>query len=89
VTNVSAAPDKVTTAADAACEDLKLTNIDSTATKVDGQVRAYDAQGQEVAIDVEQAGDNVSKVSVRIGVTGDAAMSRQIVDHIKSHLNWL
>jgi len=31
----------------------------------------------------------VSKVSVRIGVVGDAAMSRQIMDHIKSHLNWL
>ena len=89
ITNVSANPDKVTNAASAACKDLSLTDINASGTKVDGKVRAYNAQGQEVAIDIEQTGDDVSKVSVRIGVVGDAAMSRQIMDHIKSHLNWL
>jgi hypothetical protein len=87
-TNVAAAPDKVTTAASKACEDLKLANINSSGTRVDGKVTAQTAQGEEVAINIEQAGDNVSKVTIRVGATGDEAVSKQIVDRIKSHLGW-
>jgi hypothetical protein len=87
-TNVAAAPDKVTTAAAKAAEDLKLSDINSSGTKVDGKVTARTAQGDEVAIDIEQAGDDVSKVSIRVGATGDEAISKQLVDRIKSHLGW-
>ena len=41
---------------------------------------ARTAQNDDVTINVEQAGDNVSKVSVRVGATGDAAVSKQIID---------
>ncbi len=87
-TNVAASPDKVTTAAAKAAEDLKLSDINSSGTKVDGKVTARTAQGDQVAIDIEQAGDNVSKVSIRVGTTGDEAVSKQLVDRIKSHLGW-
>ena len=83
-TIVSAAPDKATAAARKAVEDLKLADITSTATKVDGKVTARTAANDEITIEIEQAGDNVSKVSVRVGVTGDEAVSMQILDRIKN-----
>jgi hypothetical protein len=88
-TNIAAAPDKVTTAAQKACEDLKLANINSTGTTVDGKVTAQTAQGQDVTIDIAQAGDQVSSVTIRVGTTGDQAVSKELADHIKSHLSWL
>ena len=87
-TNVNAAPDKVTTAASKACEDLKLTDINSNGTAVDGKVTAKTAQGDDVTIEIAQSGDNVSKVTIRVGATGDDAVSHQLVDRINSHLSW-
>jgi hypothetical protein len=88
-TNVDGTPDKVTTAAQKAAADLKLTNIVGNGTKVDGKVTATDAQGDVVTIDIEQAGDTVSKVTIHVGATGDQAMSKQLIDRINSHLSWL
>jgi hypothetical protein len=88
-TNVDASPDKVTTAAQKAAGDLKLTDIVGNGTKVDGKVTAKDAQGDAVTIDIEQAGENVSKVTIHIGTTGDEAVSKQLIDRINSHLSWL
>jgi hypothetical protein len=87
--NVDSTPDKVTDAANKACQDLKLSDINSNGSKVDGRVVARTAQGDDVTINIEQAGDNVSKVSVRVGSTGDQSISKQLVDRIKSHLSWL
>jgi propanediol dehydratase small subunit len=86
--NLDAAPDSVTTAAQKACEDLKMNNIVGNGTKVDGHVTAQTADGRTVTINIEQAGDNVSKMSVQVGDTGDQAISQQIVDRTKSHLSW-
>ena len=52
-------------------------------------VADMDAQGDVVTIDIAQAGDNVSKVTIRVGTTGDEAVSKQLVDKIKSHMSWL
>jgi hypothetical protein len=87
--NVDSSPDKVTTAAAKAAEDLKLTNITSNGTKVDGVVSAMTAQGDRVDIRIEQAGENVSKVTIRVGTTGDEALSKQLIDKTNSHLHWL
>jgi len=87
-TNVGAAPDKVTDAANKACEDLKFQNINATGTKVDGKVTAKTAQGDDVVITITQSGNDVSKVIVRVGAAGDQAVSKQIVDRINSHLSW-
>jgi Protein of unknown function (DUF3568) len=87
-TNVSAAPDKVTDAANKACEDLKFQNINAAGTKVDGKVTAKTAQGDDVVITITQSGSDVSKVNVRVGAGGDQAVSKQIVDRINAHLSW-
>jgi Protein of unknown function (DUF3568) len=88
-TMIDSSPDKVTTAAQKAAEDLKLADIAAQGTKIDGQVTARNAQGDDVTINIEQAGDNVSKVTIRVGATGDEAVSKELVDHIKSHLSWI
>lgn len=88
-THLDAAPDAVTTAAQKACEDLKLADIQGNGTKVDGQVTAQTADGTAVTINISQDGDNVSKVSIRVGTTGDQSISQQLVDRMKSHLSWL
>jgi hypothetical protein len=83
---VNAAPDKVTKAANTSVKDMKLLDIVSNGTKVDGRVTAKDAQNDLVTIDIEQAGENVSKVSIRVGSTGDEAVSKQILERIKKNL---
>jgi len=88
-TMISSSPDKVTTAAEKAANDLKLTDIVATGTKVDGKLTAKDAHGDPVTIDIQQAGDNVSKVTIHIGTAGDESVSKQLIDRIKSHLSWL
>jgi hypothetical protein len=85
-TSINGAPDTVTVAAQKAAADLKLSDIVGNSTKVDGKVTAKDAQGTTVTIDIKQDGDNVSKVTIRVGVTGDQAISKQLMDGIKSHL---
>jgi hypothetical protein len=82
---VDGRPDKVTKAATESVQDMKLTDIVSTGTTIDGKVMAKDAQSDNVEIDIEQAGDNVSKVTVRVGA-GDEAISHQILDRIKKNL---
>jgi uncharacterized protein DUF3568 len=87
---VNGPPDKVTAAASKAAADLKLADIISNSTKVDGNVTAKNANGDTVTVTVAQAGDGVSTVSIRVGATGDEAVSRQLVDGINHHLNdWL
>jgi len=88
-TNVDSAPDKVTTAAAKAADDLKLLNIQSSGTAVDGKVTAKTADDRDVTITISQAGDDVSKVAIQVGATGDQAVSAQLMDRIKSHLSWL
>jgi Protein of unknown function (DUF3568) len=87
-TSVAATPDKVTDAAQKACEDLKLNDIVGNGTKVDGQVTAHTADGRDVTITIAQAGDQVSKVTIRVGTAGDEAVSKQLVDRINNHLSW-
>ncbi len=87
-TNINSTPDKVTTAAYKACEDLKLSDINSSGSKVDGKVTAKTSQGTDVTIDIAQAGDSVSKVTIHVGATGDDSVSKQLVDRINSHLSW-
>ena len=63
--------------------DLFLTADFPPAIKVDGKVTAKNAHNETVTINIEQAGDNVSKVSIRVGTTGDEAVSKQILDKTK------
>jgi Protein of unknown function (DUF3568) len=88
-TMIDSSPDKVTVAAQKAAADLSLLDIVGNGTAIDGKVTARDAQGDAVTIDIEQAGQNVSKVTIHVGATGDDAICKQLVERINSHLTWL
>ena len=85
-TTVDATPDKATKAAQKALEQMKFLQVVGNFTKVDGRVTAKTAQNDDVTVNVEQAGDAGSKVSVRVGSTGGAMISTQIIDKIKENL---
>ena len=85
-TMVNDTPDHVTIAAKKAATDLKLIDIVGDYTKIDGHVTCKNSQGDAISIEVAQAGENVSKVTVHVGATGDDAVSKQLVDRIKAHL---
>jgi hypothetical protein len=85
--NVDNSPDKVTAAAVKAANDLKLVDVVSNSTRVDGTVTAKNAAGDTVTINISQAGDKVSKVTIRVGAVGDESLSRQIMDGINHHVN--
>ncbi len=87
-TNVDATPEKATKATQKALEQMKFLDIVANSTKIDGHVTAKTAQNDDVVVNIEQSGDSVSKVSVRIGGTGDASGSMKIIDKIKSNLHW-
>lgn len=86
--HLDSTPDKVTKAARKACEELKLAEIASAGTKIDGKVTARTATGEAVEISIGLAGENVSSIHIRVGTTGDMAVSKQIFDRTKDNLHW-
>lgn len=80
VAKVNAPPEKVTAAVKQTMEELKLININVKSTAVDGKVRAYTAQHDEVEVDIELEANAASEMSIRVGNEGDEAISRQIWD---------
>lgn len=79
-------PDKVTAAAKETLEDMRLVDISAQSTRIDGYVTARTAQDRPVTINVTQAGENVSNVTVRVGHFGDEALSLRILDGIRENL---
>ena len=94
-TNVDSPCDKTTVAAKEAADDLNLTNVvagggtKENGKLVGGKVTAKNAQGSDVTINIAVTGENVSKVTIYVGATGDQVLSKQLVDRIKAHLSWL
>jgi Protein of unknown function (DUF3568) len=86
VTRVAANTTDATAAARKAVESLKLTSVTSQATAVDGIVTARTAQGDDVKISIDRDGDNVSKVSIRVGTWGDEATSLSIVEKMRESI---
>ncbi len=83
VTRVAANTTDTTAAARKAVESLKLTSVTSQATAVDGIVTARTAQGDDVKISIDRDGDNVSKVSIRVGTWGDESTSLSIIEKMR------
>jgi len=85
-TNISSPAEKVSHAAKAALEDLKLKDINAVITTIDGKITGKTADNTTVTVSVSTAGENVSKVDVRVGVGGDEALSLDILNRIKQKL---
>jgi hypothetical protein len=81
---IDAPPATVARAADSVIENYKFPIESFTFSKADGHLLAHTAQGTEVQLWINQQGDNVSKIEIRVGLTGDEALSQQILKKIKN-----
>ncbi|WP_432799687.1 DUF3568 family protein [Poriferisphaera sp. WC338] len=84
--HVNGDPIKVAAAAKEAVEEMKFTLVSDHADAAGGEVVARTAADKKVTISIEPEGDNISKVTVRVGFFGDETISRDIFDKIQSRL---
>jgi hypothetical protein len=84
---VDAPPDKVATAAEAALKDMNLAVISARGSALDADVVGRTASDAKVHVVAKSRGPKTSWVSIRIGVFGNDAMSAQILEKIKQHLD--
>lgn len=83
---VNAGFEKAVRAANAAVDELKFAKVSE---KKDGLLTilvARNTADKRIEIRVEQAGDAVSKVKIRVGIFGDEALSLAVLDKIKAKL---
>ncbi len=83
--HIDAAPASVTRATEAALQGLDLNITMVEATQLDGRVEARNANEKKVVVRSDLAGDNVSKVRIKVG-SGDEALSLKILDDIRARL---
>jgi ABC-type glycerol-3-phosphate transport system substrate-binding protein len=79
-------PQQVVGAAKTALDDMDMKFVTHAATSMDGSVSAKTAQNKQIDIKVTKAGDNVSKMSVRVGVLGDQSISDAVIRETKERL---
>jgi hypothetical protein len=84
--DITAPVGKVHTAARAALADLGLKVLEDKGDAMTAHLESEFADGKRVWIDVDKTTDTVSTLTIRVGLTGDEARSREILAKIKAHL---
>ncbi|MFH1621980.1 MAG: DUF3568 family protein [Candidatus Omnitrophota bacterium] len=78
--------DKTLKATTSALGSLKL-DITKETTKDDvAQVMSQYSDGRTIWIDVHKVSDKISRIEIRVGMTGDLEVSRNILDKIERYL---
>jgi len=85
-TTVEANPPRVAKAAEAVLKDLELIRVHSTSTEVDGEAFGYTASDKKVGVSIKQEGENLSKVSVRVGAFGDEDLGIAVITRLEEQL---
>ncbi|WP_447971944.1 DUF3568 family protein [Nitrospira sp. Kam-Ns4a] len=73
-------------AAVAGLKDLNLPVLEDKGDKLTASVKSDLASDTQVWISIESLTDSRSKITIRVGVMGDEAKSRQILEATKRHL---
>jgi len=76
----------VAKAAEAVLKDLELIRVHSTSTEVDGEAFGYTASDKKVGVSIKQEGENLSKVSVRVGAFGDEDLGIAVITRLEEQL---
>ncbi len=84
--NMNASVSRVHGASISALGDLKLPIIEDNHDRLSAKIKSQFADGSDVWIEIESVTSESSKITVRVGVTGDEGKSRQILDAIHRHL---
>ena len=82
-TTINANTVKTTAVAKDVLQDMKLRNIESKSTAVDGNVQGFTADDTKITVDVKKVTDNTSQVSVYVGAMGDPDMGKDILAQIQ------
>ncbi len=83
---ISAPVPKVHQATKAGLKDLGLPIREDQSDKLTAKLKSEFSDGTDVWIDIESKSDTVSQISIRVGLTGDEAKSRKILEALKKHL---
>lgn len=78
--------DRAWSATQAAVKDLQFTVKEQAKDALQARLVAQQADKTDIKITLEAQGDKVTKIRIRVGVFGDEATSRLIMDKIKSNL---
>jgi hypothetical protein len=73
-------------AASDAMNDLGLKPSEDRADKLTAHIKSEFADGTNVWIDMQSIGEDRTKLTVRVGMTGDEVRARKIHEAIKRHL---
>jgi len=85
-TTLSGRLDSVSAAAGRATIQLQLAKISDKKDAFSAVIIARTAQDEKVTIKIEKEGDELCRVKIRVGVFGDEAKSRAILEKIRSDL---
>jgi Protein of unknown function (DUF3568) len=85
-TTLEANLDRTWDATQKSVEQLQFTVKSSSKDALQAKLVAREANNTDVKIYLERKGDNLTEVSIRVGVFGDEAQSRLILDKIKQNL---
>lgn len=67
-------------------ENLEFSVQRADKDAITARMRAKQADGTEIRIDLERQGENLTRIRIRVGVFGDEAKSRLILEKIGEHL---
>jgi hypothetical protein len=76
----------VNRAAEEAIDELKLFKISAKTDELTGNFTVRNAKDEKITIIVEKGGDGVTVLRIRVGMFGNEAVSRSILDTIKGNL---
>jgi hypothetical protein len=83
---VNAGYENAVRAVNAAVADLKFAKVSERSDALQAIIIARNAADKKIEIRVEQAGEALAKVKIRVGVFGDEALSLAVLDRIKAKL---
>lgn len=70
----------------AALKELELKPSEDRVDKLSGHMESEFADRAHVWIDLDSIGDSRTQITVRVGLTGDEARSKRILETIRKHL---
>lgn len=81
--------EQVVEAAREAMEELDMTVISSSASRVEGHVKGATSDGSGVSIKVKVEGDGICRMAVKVGKLGDEGISHSIIAETRERLQYL
>ena len=77
---------KVHEAALKALEELELPVNEDKKDKLTAKIRSEFADGKRIWIDIQSLSESSAKITIRVGMFGDEAKSRKLLDTIHRHM---